>query len=59
MIKGMQEGIFVCTLQNLSILDIGDIVGTTVKIRGDMSGKQDGAFAIFYNAGKEMQNLIP
>ncbi len=43
----MQKCIFVCTLQNLSVLDTGEVVSTSVQVRSNMGGKQDGSLSVF------------
>ena len=55
----MQKCIFVCTLQDLSVLDIGDVISTSIQIRSNMGGKQDGSLSVFYDAGEDMKDLIP
>ena len=40
-------------------MNIGDIVGTPVQIRGDMGGKQDGAAFRFHDVPEDVRQLLP
>src|SRR5699024_3050041 len=59
MVKGAQKGFLICTLQHLAILKIGNIVGAFIQIRGNMGGKQDGAWFRLNQMPEEMQQFLP
>ena len=58
MLKGTQKCIFIRALQHPPILDIGNIIRTSVQIRGYVCRKQNRAFFALHNLPKNMKHLL-
>lgn len=53
-IKGTEERHFLCTCQNLPVVQVGDVVRAPFQIGGNMGGKENGTPVIRDNPGENL-----
>ncbi len=56
--KGRQKCIFICALHYPTILNISNIICTSVQIRSNMCRKQNRTFFAFHNLPENMKQFL-